>query len=238
MAENSLSGNSISETYQSVLQLNLTANQPIMDGYGNNSSLTISPLTSVNSSININNGSVYYPDFSNNYYSNNNLVTSNGRKIIGLNPNILRNVVGNYDFFYKNINLKLPSSSSTQTVISKDGNFKMGSFMQETAITVCTLSSGIKLSPSTYTRLNLYQIEIGGDRRKILRMWVRCDGSCTFLLSSNSHSALLPISNSNFSGIIMLSANNAVNISTQSIDYHLYAKGNGKVYIQQYEYFK
>ena len=104
---NSLSGNSISLTYQSVLQLNLQTRNPIMDGYGNNSQLFVYPISS-NNPIKV--GSVVYPTL--NDVEKGRFITAKNNSLTKSLPNLNFNVD---HIYYNNVQLDVNSSISPDT---------------------------------------------------------------------------------------------------------------------------
>lgn len=113
---NSLSGNSISLTYQSVLQLNLQNQNSIMDGYGNNSQLFVYPISS-NNPIKV--GTVVYPVSGN--VERGRFVTAEENYLTKSLPNL------NFDtnhIYYNDIQLdNIPSTSAENILILNNDDY-------------------------------------------------------------------------------------------------------------------
>ena len=210
MASNTLSGNSISLTYQSVLQLNLTANgeqsyNNVLDGLGNYSVLQLHEKNPIMV------GSLIYPEY--NSLDNNKFLTKNlnANKLSSMDDNLFK--LSGDKILYKN-KINLSPEGNGSLIFNKDNNginvsgssklsnqTKFYRILDDDILN--TYFKGTDITDKNYGIPSQYQ--------KILRLWITITGFKTFWMTfnynQNNNYEISLINNSFpycFSGIIEL----------------------------------
>ena len=237
MTENSLSGNSISLTYQSVMQLSLSTGNPIMDGYGTASQLYVNKYYGDGSNNSIKLNSVIYPTLNNdNLYNNNIFVTGdNYNTITGISAGILSTDDGN-NILYKNINLNISNADNNT-------NFLV---LQGTTFKDYKIDNPVLYAVSDYasSSQNNYWMKIGGDPttiniapagRKIVRLWIEAVGD----IYINEYGGKISEYGYNFSGVVPASVFNDNLTSTGQLHaVNNYNQRESAIRIYRYEYIE
>jgi hypothetical protein len=182
MASNTLSGNSISLTYQSVLQLNLTANgeqsyNNVLDGLGNYSVLQLHEKNPIMV------GSLIYPEY--NSSDNNKFLTKNlnANKLSSMDDNLFK--LSKDKILYKN-KINLSPEGNGSLIFNKDnkginisGSSKLSNQTKFYRILDDEIINdhfkGVDITYKNYTIPSQYQ--------KILRLWITITGFNTFYMT-------------------------------------------------------
>ena len=182
MASNTLSGNSISLTYQSVLQLNLTANgeqsyNNVLDGLGNYSVLQLHEKNPIMV------GSLIYPEY--NSLDNNKFLTKNlnANKLSSMDDNLFK--LSGDKILYKN-KINLSPEGNGSLIFNKDNNginvsgssklsnqTKFYRILDDDILN--TYFKGTDITDKNYGIPSQYQ--------KILRLWITITGFNTFYMT-------------------------------------------------------
>ncbi len=186
MASNTLSGNSISLTYQSVLQLNLTANgeqsyNNVLDGLGNYSVLQLHKDNPIMV------GSLIYPEY--NSSDNNKFLTKNlnANKLSSMDDNLFK--LSEDKILYKN-EINLSPEGNGSLIFNKDNkgiNISGSSKLSNQTKFYRILDDDILndhfkgIDAAALTALTTYSIP--SDYQKILRLWITITGFNAFYMT-------------------------------------------------------